>query len=106
MSTLNKNGDPILQLPVDQNTPTNDEIQIVNTVFKKYENTANVIFVELKDSIIVGVLFIILSIPQVDDIIKKYIPMTSSSYYMLILVKTLILMVLFWVIKHFYLSKK
>jgi len=104
--TPQPSGDPLTKLPVDDNEPSNSELHIVNTLFKKHTKTVNILFVELKDTLILGILFIAISIPQVDGLIQKFIPATTNSYYMLVLVKSFILMALFWVIKHFYLAKK
>jgi uncharacterized membrane protein len=100
------NSDLISDLPVDKNEPTKTEIQIVDTIFTKHKKTINTLFSEAKESIIVGILFLIFSIPTVDVIIKRIIPVTNNSTYILLLIKILFVMVLFWVLKHFYLSRK
>ena len=64
------------------------------------------IFVEAKESLIVGILFVILSIPQIDILINKILPITEKSSYILLLIKVLIIMLLFWLVKHLYLAKK
>lgn len=101
-----KNSDLISDLPVDKNEPTKTEIQIVDTIFKKHKKTMNSIFSEAKESIIVGILFVIFSIPAVDSLIKRFIPAANNSTYILLLIKILFIMILFWVLKHFYLSRK
>lgn len=99
-------GDPIAKLPVDQSQPTNNELQIVNTLFTKHRNTMDAIVEEAKDSIIIGLLFIVLSLPMVDGVIKRIVPMTDKSPYILIAIKAVAVMALYWLIKHFYLSRK
>ena len=66
----------------------------------------NSLFSEAKESIIVGIIFLIFSIPAIDSVIKSIIPATNNSSYILLLIKILFVMVLFWVLKHFYLSRK
>ena len=66
----------------------------------------NSIFLEAKESLIVGILFVIFSIPVVDSVIKRFIPSANNSSYILLLIKILLVMLLFWVLKHFYLSRK
>ena len=101
-----KNSDLISDLPVDKNEPTPSEIQIIDTIFKKHKKTMNSIFLEAKESLIVGILFVIFSIPVVDSVIKRFIPSANNSSYILLLIKILLVMLLFWVLKHFYLSRK
>lgn len=97
-------GDLISELPTDETPPSEQEFQVINTLFKKNGNMLKKIGSEFKDVVIVGVLFVIFSTEFVDKLIKK-IPIAASSPYFLLLIKTVILMSLFWIIKYFYLSK-
>jgi hypothetical protein len=99
-------GDPIAQLPVDQSQPTNNELQIVNSLFTKHKGTVNTLVAEAKDSLIIGLLFIIFSLPVVDSLIKRLIPMTQKSSHVLVAVKAVAVMAIFWLVSHFYLSRK
>ena len=99
-------GDPIAQLPVDQSQPTNNELQIVNSLFTKHKGTMDTIVAEAKDSLIIGLLFIVFSLPVVDNLVKKLIPMTQKSSYILVAVKAVAVMAIFWLVSHFYLSRK
>lgn len=101
-----QSADIIAQLPVDETQPTHNELRIVNTLFKDHQNTVNKLANEAKDSVIIGILFVVFSLPQLDEIIGRFYPTTQKSPYLLIFVKVLIIMVLFWVVKHFYLSRK
>ncbi len=101
-----KKSDILEQLPVDKIDPTTEEMHIMNTLFTQHKKEVNVIFNELKDCLIVAILFIILSIPQIDDIIKKFIPITRTSFYILLLIKVAVLIIIYWFLKHFYLAKK
>ena len=99
-------GDPIAKLPVDQSQPTSNELQIVNTLFTKHRSTMDSIVAEAKDSLIIGLLFVIFSLPMVDGLIKRVLPMTEKSPYILLAIKAIAVMALYWLIKHFYLSRK
>jgi len=98
--------DNIADLPIDNTQPNHEELRIVNTLFKEHKNTINTLVVEMKDLLIIGILFILLSLPQVDSIIQKVIPASVNSIYVLVGIKALIIMLGFWLIKYFYLSKK
>lgn len=105
-STVPSSGDPIAQLPVDQTPPTNTEVQIIDTLFKKHRGTMDVIVEESKDALLVAVLIILLSVPPVNGLMNKLLPITTTSPYVAILIKGLLGAVIFWLVKHFYLSRK
>jgi hypothetical protein len=99
-------GDNIKQLPIDEQIPSQNEINIVNTIFKKEKTTMDKVFGEFNTILFVGVLFLIFSLPIVDDTIKRFIPMTQSSFIILLLLKVFAFMVVFWIVNNFYLAKK
>ena len=102
----NIKGDSIADLPVDQNPPSPNEIQIIDTLFKNHKSTMEIIMDEAKDSLLVAILVILFCLPQFNNVIIRYIPMTENSIYILLLIKGLMAMLLFWLIKHFYLARK
>ena len=103
---MSQGGDPIDKLPMDQSQPTHKELQIVDTLFTKHKGTVSVIVQEAKDSVIVGLLFIVFSLPPIENLIRRFLPITDKSIYIRIGIKALIVASLFWLIKHFYLSRK
>jgi hypothetical protein len=98
-------GDPITQLPVDHNSPSNTEVQIVDTLFRKHRSAMDVIAEESKDAVLVAILVIAFSLSQIDNLINSVLPMTKTSPYILVLVKGIIAAIFYWLIKHFYLSR-
>lgn len=101
------NSDLIKDLPTDKVEPSTDELQMMDILFKNANTPGmNNLFKEIKDSLIVGILFILFSIPQIDTLLNKYIPITQTSPYILILIKAIFIIGLYWLIKHFYLAKK
>lgn len=97
-------GDLIINLPVDNNTPSSSEIQLMNTLFEKHRGTINIVAEESKESLIIAIIVILFSLPQINEIITKLSPIDSE--YINLLIKGVSAGVLFWLIKHFYLSKK
>lgn len=98
-------GDNIAKLPVDNTPPNEAERQLVDALFE-HKGTLDTIFENMKEVVLIGVLFIIVSLPQVVQLIQKYVPITNGSIYMQFGVQSLLLMFLFWFIKHFQLSRK
>ena len=105
MSTVTYN-DSINDLPTDKVDPTENELKIVNNIFKKNKKMMNRIVEELQDPFIIGILFVLFSLEQVNSIIIKFFPAAQNSFYILIGIKALAFMILYWIIKHFYLSRK
>jgi len=99
-------GDLITQLPIDETIPTHDEIRIVDALFKQKKGIFDRIFESMKDILIMGILFVFFSLSFTDDLIKKYIPSSQTSQYILLLIKTCLFMFVFFLIKNFYLSRK
>lgn len=99
-------GDSITQLPVDQTPPNPTEIQIIDTLFKKHRVTMDIIFDEAKEALIVALLVMLFCLPQIDVMIIKFLPVAERSPYILVVVKGLVAAALFWLMKHYYLSRK
>jgi hypothetical protein len=104
--TFIQNADQIASLPTNQNQPSYDELKIVDTLFKQHGNTMNKIVDESKEAVFIVILFIVFSNTQVDDLIKRFIPITQSSIYLLVSVKAIIIIIVFWTFKNFWLSRK
>lgn len=102
----NNGGDPINQLPTDKNQPSVSEAKIINSLFEKNYTTLELVFEELKDSAIFAILFIIISLPQIDNMIYSVVPITKNSIYFMLGLKAIIIVALHWLIKHYYLSQR
>lgn len=99
-------GDPIEHLPVDQSPLNPMDVQIIDTLFTKHRKTMDIMFEEAKDALIVALLVIVVCLPRVDTIFRKFIPVTENSPYILLLLKGLLSAAIFWIVKYFYLSRK
>jgi len=99
-------ADLLESLPTDQNPLNHYETQFINTLFQK-ENQYDIknIAFELKESICGGILFICLSIPYIDDLIKKLVPSSTNSLLILIFIKGIIFTGLFWIITNYALAR-
>lgn len=100
--------DMISNLPIDKSIPTDSELLMLNTIFKDKEKKSVVktVMNEAYEPFIIGILFVMLSIPQLDDIIKSNITITQNSIYFLLLFKMVVIMFLFWFVKYFHLCRK
>jgi len=99
-------GDPINQLPTDQTQPSYNEIKIVDSLFKENKSTINSLVSESKDVILYGLIFIAFSLPQTAEIVSKFVPMAATSVYINVAIRAIGAMVVYWIIKNYYLSRK
>lgn len=97
-------GDLIEALPIDNSVISDEELQTLNTIFKKEKNTIQKIFDELKGAVIVAVLFVIASLPMVDDTIKKFFP-SAENWMILTFTKAIVIALLFYFINNIYTIK-
>jgi len=98
-------GDIIEQLPSDQTVPSHNEIRLVDTLFREKKGIMYKILTNTKDILIIGILFVIFSLPPVDTLIKKFITITENSPYILVGVKALLFMIVYFSLSNFYLSR-
>ena len=99
-------GDIIEQLPVDTSVPSHNEIRITDQLFQQKKSIFDKILHNTKDILILGGLFIVFSLPFVDNLITKFITVAGSSPYILIGVKTLLFVFSYFIIKNLYLARK
>ena len=100
-------GELIDNLPEDKSAVHNEQqLQVAEMLFKDNESTVNVLAKELKDGIVIALLFILFDSQHVTDLIKKFFPASNASYLFLVGVKSVLVVLLFYIIKNFALSRK
>lgn len=99
-------GDSIDVLPTDRNLISPEEAQIVENVFQVQQSAMERIASNSKDVIIVGFLYVVFSLPQLDELIRKFIPQVEQSPYILTAIKALMFMIAFFILNNWYLSRK
>lgn len=102
-------GDFIDQLPMDQSSASQEEIEIVETIFKK-ENSKEVksLAIEFKEPLMIMVLvFLILTFKlQIETVICKYVPKIGSSQLLVNLLIAFVVGFIFYFSKNLNLIKK
>lgn len=101
-----QDADPLGQLPADTTQPSHNEMKIVDQLFKKHTSTMNVVVNEMKDSFLVALIIVIMSLPQVDRFFERFFPTLGNSPHLLIGIKALVGGIGFWIIRYFYLCRK
>ena len=102
------NGELIDDLPFDTTTThTTDQMQVANMLFKdNNETTLNVLAKEMRDGIIICMLFILFDLPYINELIRKLVPAANGSYLILTGIKSVAVVVLYYLFKNFSLAKK
>jgi hypothetical protein len=102
----NKYYDNINDLPIDKKMrQTEIEIELIDTIFKGEPSTLKVLIDEIKEPLIVGVLFVLFSLQYVESVTQSLLPLTNNSPIFIMITKVIFIMILFWIIKHFNLSR-
>ena len=99
-------GDNIQKLPIDKNQKEdNESLQNLKRLLgpEKVENI-NLICNKNMDIIIAGAIFFGVNLPIVEGFIKKFYCNAENPYIMTI-VKTIIFIILFFMVNNFYLAK-
>lgn len=102
------NGDIISNLPVDNTAMANQQdLHLVNTLFTEGNNkvTVSKVLDESKDALLVGLLFIVFSVPPLTNLLHKVFKPSANSVYIEIFIKAILIAITWWIIKHFYLSR-
>ena len=99
-------SDNIANLPVDEGQVSPQEAHLVNTFFKENHSKLKSIYTELKETLVAGILFAILSLPPIDGLIQTFVPITEKSPYLLLGIKAFLFMILLYGIKNLYLVRK
>jgi hypothetical protein len=106
MQNINSfHGDQLKVLPFDKSVPTHNELVIMNSLFKQ-KHIFDKILINSKDLIILAFVFVLFSLPQIEAVIKKYITITNNSIYILIAVKALLFIFLYFIISNIHLARK
>jgi hypothetical protein len=98
-------SDFIDDLPVDKNPPSESEMNIINSIFSQKQNIRKLLL-GTQDVLLVGFIFILFSLPQIDEYIMKIFPSTTKSPYILIGLKTILFMLFYFISKNIYLARK
>ena len=85
------NYDVISHLPTDKYQPTEKELILLDSLFKEKKSAMKKITDEAYEPFLIGILFVIFSLPKVDEIITSNISITQNSIYFLLLFKMIMI---------------
>lgn len=96
------NYDIIQNLKKDQTKPTQNELDIINTIFpQNKKNIDENINENIKETIILAFICLFVMLPYVNINITKILPPPFKNEYTILILNTTIITTLFWIIKTF-----
>ena len=98
MKLFETEHDMIENLPTDESELNSKELFIINSLFKNEETKA--VFSEFKESLIISLLFVFVSLPFLETLIRRVIPIPDRMAYLLIAIKAILLGFIFWFVKN------
>ena len=99
-------GDLISDLPKVKTQADPEDKRVVNSIFGSGNGGGKKsLVVHMRGVVIILALFILFSVPQFDKILLKVLPFTRKSPYILIIIKSILFALIYWLISYFYLSK-
>jgi hypothetical protein len=102
---MNNAGDLLRNLPTDNNNPNEKELYYINNIFEKEQSNIRKLMIEFKDIVMISLLFLLVSIPYFDSIIKKLYPRAENASIMLI-IKSVLFGLLYYMLKNLYTLRK
>ena len=105
-SSQGKNFDYIEKLPMDDSEITPSELKIMKSLFSENSISSFRLKHEVKQSIILVALFILVSLSYIDDIITKFFPIIGNSEYFMLIAKGIIFACSYFIIKNIHLIRK
>jgi hypothetical protein len=90
-------GDLIESLPEDDSAYNEN---LANVIFKEQKTVKNV-FKELKESIIIALLFVVFSSEQLENIIKNVYPASGNNRITMMVIKCVLVVFFFYLFKNF-----
>lgn len=94
-------GDKIENLPLDSFPPSKEEKEMSRWLFgdtvKELKKTTASVGNEFLKFLYLGGLFLVCSLPVVDSLIRQFIPFCRTSWVPVVLVKTVLFILLFWI---------
>jgi len=94
-------GDSIKTLPTDQTQISYDHQAIIDNLFQENKNDMSKLFFGLKDTLLVGGLYLLFSIQPVTATLEN---ITKRTGVYLLLIKTLIVMLCYFIIQNIFLA--
>ena len=92
-------------LPTDKTLPRRSELDTADQIFSQEPTVTSKLVEQGKEIAIILVVVFVVSLPQIDTLLNRFIPICNTSPYIGILIKSLAAAVIIWLVRYFYLSR-
>ena len=99
-------GDNIMNLPTDKMSPSANEVNMMNTFFQENKGTFHNLCYEFKDILVIGLIYFLVGLPFVDGLIKSMITSAENSSFILLGIKTLLFMLVYFIVTNWKFARK
>ena len=93
-------SDFIESLPSDEAPLSDAEQALLNNIIKDDSSGIRKVIIEFRDPLLIAVMFVLLSLPQVSDFIGRVLPYANSSFLAMIAIKAAVFSVIWLLIKN------
>lgn len=97
-------GDLIEHLPTDNHPIQDNDTILLNSLFGEHVNNSK-FSSDLKDLLILLILFFIISLPQTSLLVHRFVPSAQQSLYIDILCRGILLVCTYYIINHIHLVR-
>ena len=97
--------DSVSSLPTDKTLPRRSELDTADQLFSQEPNVTSKLVEQGQEVAIVLIIVFVVSLPQIDTLLSRFIPICNSSPYITILIKSFAAAIIIWLVKYFYLSR-
>ena len=98
-------ADPVASLPTDKTLPRRSELDTADQLFAQEPTVTSKLVEQGKEVAVILIVVFVISLPQIDTLLNRFVPICNTSPYIGILIKSLAAAIIIWLVKYFYLSR-
>ena len=102
----NRSGpDAVSSLPIDKTLPRRSELDTADQLFSQEPTVTNNLVEQGKEVAIILIVVFVISLPQINTLLNRFVPICNTSPYIGILIKSFAAAIIIWLVRYFYLSR-
>jgi len=98
-------ADPVVSLPTDKTLPRRSELDTADQLFSQEPAVTSKLVEQGKEVAVILIVVFVISLPQIDTLLNRFVPICNTSPYIGILIKSLAAAIIIWLVRYFYLSR-
>ena len=98
--------DYIESLPIDNSPMSNNEMYVMQNIFGSDTNVFYNLIEDAKSIIIASIVFFLLNVPQIQEFLRNTIPYAKTSEMSLLILKTILFIIIVFLLNNIQFAKK